>query len=79
MSHPPLVQECLDNITDYLATIKPNDKGEKNVEVTDILWIIAQFDQEVEDYLQRTQTPISMDGLTSIRLHCRPRESANDN
>lgn len=78
MSHPPLVEECLANIKAYCEGIQADHTGAKNIDATDILWCIAQFDQSVEDYLQHTQTPIPLDGLTSIYLHYRPTDSANE-
>lgn len=77
MTHPPQVEECLANIKAFCESVKADSSGAKNIDATDILWCIAQFDQDVEDYLSRTQTPIVVDPLTSIYLHYRPTDSAN--
>ncbi len=78
MSHPPLVVECLDNIKEFIESIRVDSNGTKQVDANDILWCIAQFPPSVEDYLQHTQTPIPLDDKTFIRLHYRPKDSAND-
>lgn len=76
--HPPLVEECLANIKEYCESIKADSNCAKNINASDILWCIAQYDQSVEDYLQHTQTAIPLDATTFIRLHYRPTSSAND-
>jgi len=78
MSHPPLVVECLDNIKEFAQSIEADSNGTKHIDASDILWCIAQFPQSVEDYLQQTQTPIPLDDKTYIRLHYRPKDSANN-
>lgn len=78
MSHPPKVEECLSTIIDYCRSIKADETGAKNIDATDILWIIYQCDPSVEDYLYRTQTAIPLEGNTTIKLHYRPKDSAND-
>jgi hypothetical protein len=78
MSHPPLVVECLDNIKEFAQSIEADSNGTKHIDASDILWCIAQFPQSVEDYLQHTQTPIPLDDKTFIRLHYRPKDSANN-
>jgi hypothetical protein len=75
---PTLVTECLSVIKDYVRLAPLGANGKPDVFIQDILEIIAQYPDEVEDYLQRTQTPISLDGTTSIFLHYRPREAANE-
>lgn len=76
--HPPKVKECLQDILDFCNSIPPNKNGERQIDATDIFWIIARFDKEVEDYLQHTQTPIPVGNDTVIRLHYRLREAANE-
>jgi hypothetical protein len=77
-NQPPQVDDCLSTIKDYVRLAPLGANGKPDVFIQDILEIIAQYPDEVEDFLQQTQTPISLDGTTSIFLHYRPKESAND-
>ncbi len=77
-NHPKRVEECLSNIKEYVESIKADKDGNKSIDARDILWIIDRFEQDVEDYFRHTQTKIELDDKTYIRLHYRPKSSAND-
>ena len=76
-AYPPKVAECLADILDYVECAAIKD-GRKTITITDLFYIIARFDDDVEDYLIRNQIPIPLGNNTFCKLHYRSKECAND-